>query len=254
MQPTRRVLILCCALWVVVATAFAEAPAKPWLFFDLGENSLLSTGKDRDGDLNAVAWMKFQGDDGKPTDALAYLEGLRAKGYPIGLIINIPEEWGDPDLSRANAWLAADPARRDELAAPLTASKMEALIDYFDGHGPGDDPAQKRRWTDATHPAFDFQVFTRGAVLFPFFTRFRKPMDGPLVSKDQLFLYQEALELATRQGRRAIYQCADPGDATGARKAGLTVRPLSFEVTRGIQRKGYYMNDAEIDALLRSAP
>jgi hypothetical protein len=230
-----------------------DVTGKPWLFFDLGENTLVVTVKDpRTGDIASMSWVRYQGPDGKVTDARTYLTSLRAHGYPVGLAVNIPQEWGDPGLTQARVWLTeTDPAKKDQLAQALTAAKMEAIRDYFEGRGPGDPPDQKPRWQDPNYPEMDFDVFTPGDILVPFLARFRKPMDGPARSDDELLLYRQAIEMAARHGCKAIYQGADANDIAGAKKAGMVSHLLPFRSESPVQARGYYLSESQIDEMAR---
>lgn len=51
----------------------------PWVYFDLGE-TLIHTDENKD-----ISFKKR---------ALAYLTSLHDKGFPIGLLTNVPDEWG----------------------------------------------------------------------------------------------------------------------------------------------------------------
>ena len=248
--------VLSALLWLALASGtalLAAEPPAPWLFFDLGENSLVATPEDpRTGDIASLSWIRYAGDSGKVTNAHEYLKSLRSRGYPIGLIVNIPAEWGDPQLKQGNSWLAeSDPATKEQAALALTAAKLEAINDYFEGRGPEDGPGQKRRWNDPAYPSMDFALFTRGAVFAPFFARFRKPMDGPTRSPDQLYLYRRAVELASRLGGRAIYQGTNSNDLAAAEEAGMLVRQLPYDAGRKVQAKGYYLDGPELDRMTR---
>ena len=154
------VVALLVAASVLVPRTFASPPAreseavKPWVFFDLGENSLVATPKDPNtGDIVKLSWMRYVGEDGKEADARTYLEGLRVHGYSVGLIVNIPQDWGDP--------------------------------------------------------------------------------------------------LAARHGARAVYQATGAADVAGALRAGLRAYRLPYSAGLTIQRKGYYLGEAELDDLAR---
>ena len=244
-------LMLLISLTLTVARAAPGASAnRPWVFFDLGENSLVTTPKDSSGDITAVAWIRYQAPGGATTDAHTYLSTLRAHGYQTGVIINIPADWGDPDLSGARAWLAAtDPDRKAELARGLTAAKIEVLQDFFEGHAPGDATDRSPRWRDAAYPAMEFSLFTRENILLPFLTGYRKPMDGPARSTDEMYLYRQAIALAAKHGCQAIYQGADPNDVANAQKAGMITRLLPYRPGQSVQAADYYLSEAQLDQL-----
>jgi hypothetical protein len=242
---------ICLAFFLALATGTEAAPKKAWVFFDLGENSLVRTDKDPvTGDIASVSWVRFKAADGSVTDSHTYLATLKKHGYATGAIINMPQEWGDPRLVGATRWMReTDPARKAELALELSAAKQEAVIDYFDGKSQDDPPGQPRRWHDPTYPAMEFLTFTRGNVLMPFLDRFRKPMDGPAQSEDELFLYREAMRAAAGAGARAIYMGTDANDIAGARQAGMLTRRLLYRPGQAVQPADYYPSEAQIDAL-----
>jgi FMN phosphatase YigB (HAD superfamily) len=87
MNPSRS-WILTAASFLGIATAIgfsAELPAgfpgckKPWVFFDLG-NTLISAQEGKESRYIPGAHE--------------YLRELKRRGYPVGLISNIPEKWG----------------------------------------------------------------------------------------------------------------------------------------------------------------
>lgn len=249
-------LILLISLTLTIARAAPPAPAKrPWVFFDLGENSLVTTPKDSAGDITVSAWIRYRTPCGGTTDAHTYLSTLRAHGYQTGVIINIPEDWGDPDLSGANAWLTeTDPDRKAELARNLTAAKLEVIQDFFEGRAPGDRTDQPRRWRDAAYPAIEFSVFSRENILLPFLTQYRKPMDGPIQSSDELYLYRQAIALAAKHGCQAVYQGADPNDVASAQKAGMITRLLPYRPGQSVQAADYYLSEAQLEKLSAGQP
>jgi hypothetical protein len=67
--------------WLLLATAQAAGCERPWIFFDTGE-TLIAVPKD---------YKNMQNEPGVEQ----YLQDLKAGGYPLGLIVNIPEEWGE---------------------------------------------------------------------------------------------------------------------------------------------------------------
>ena len=75
-----RTLLLVTQLVMVSFSGRAAAePAKDWLYFDLGE--VIVTG-------NPTAGYTYV------PGAMAYLTAMRAQGYKLALITNIPESWG----------------------------------------------------------------------------------------------------------------------------------------------------------------
>ena len=87
------------ATWVMASPALAHAGCElPWIFFDLGANTIIDTDHDT---FNKIKYMP---------EAHAYLQDLRAKGYHLGLLVNIPENWGktqEEKLKTTQATIAA---------------------------------------------------------------------------------------------------------------------------------------------------
>lgn len=228
----------------------AQEADAPWIFFDLGDTLLGTENDPASGDLTRLWWTRFEDEDGTITDARAYLMKLKAMGFRIGLIVNIPESWGDPTLQRAREWLAEpSPARRRQLAAELTTIKMQTVAGYFEGHGPGDTFRQRPRWQDAEHRAMDWSVFTPGGLLVSFFDENRKPDEGPYTTDEQLMLFHQAVEIARRTGSAAIYQGENHHEIEAARAAGLIARRVDFEPGADIQRRGFFLSPDEIRKL-----
>jgi len=96
MKSSLRSLILSLlALVSATAHAYPVTCEKPWVFFDLGANTLIDT---QTFDFNKIFYMP---------GALEYLRGLRKKGYHLGLIINVPEDWGKEEGGTQMAKLKA---------------------------------------------------------------------------------------------------------------------------------------------------
>jgi phosphoglycolate phosphatase-like HAD superfamily hydrolase len=74
-----RTLFLLLATALLSSPAFAAPCARPWLLFDTG-NVLIDT--------SDFAHLRFM------PGAREYLRDARRRGYRIGLIVNIPDEWG----------------------------------------------------------------------------------------------------------------------------------------------------------------
>ncbi|MBI3558562.1 MAG: hypothetical protein HY074_20015 [Deltaproteobacteria bacterium] len=98
---------------------------KPYIFFDLG-NTLVDT---KTYDFEKIMYMP---------GAYNYLRELKSHGYPLGMIVNIPESWG---------------ARREE--------KMAALKKFI-----------ADKWTDSAPMAWE--LFDAG-ILIPMKDAQRKP-------------------------------------------------------------------------------
>lgn len=88
----------------------AERTCKhPWVFSDLGASTLVDTSKyDFDHDTGEISPVP---------DSREYLAALSKAGFTLGLIVNVPEEWGrDDDEKRFRvidmidrAWTGASP-------------------------------------------------------------------------------------------------------------------------------------------------
>ena len=76
----KRYVISLLLLFLAHASAAQENIKTPWIFLDLGMTIIDTT------DLEKLKYVK---------DSKEYLESLRLHGYQIGLILNIPETWGD---------------------------------------------------------------------------------------------------------------------------------------------------------------
>jgi hypothetical protein len=251
-----RTLLLLAGFWPValLSMALAAEPAegaKPWLFFDLGDTVIRTPSDPQTHDGFNFHWMRFKDADGTPTDSHAYLTKLAKLGYKIGMITNIPQEWGDPELKKAKAWLAeTDPEKRAHLAMALTEIKRGVIADFFQGKGPGDPADHPRRWNDPLHPDMEWGMFPLNLSLIPFLTEYRKPDHGPPTSDRQLYLFAEAVHRAARAGARALYQGENKFEVAAAQQAGMLGHLAVFKATQDIQDKGFLLSPAEIDHLV----
>lgn len=241
--------------FTVLAPLAAQAPepVRPWLFFDLGD-TLIGTETDPEtGDLARLWWTRFRAADGSVTDAHAYLTRMKALGFRIGLIVNIPQYWGDAGLRRARAWRSEpDEARRRRLMNELTKIKLDTIAEYFRGRGPGDAPDQLPRWNDPAFPSLDWSLFDPEGRLVPFFDENRKPDKAPYTSTAQLLLFQQALEIARRSGLPAVYQGENPHEIAAAKDVGLIGHQVPYVDGVPVQAKGFFLGEAEIlEALTR---
>lgn len=82
-------------LSVLVSSHFATATqpscALPYLFFDLGANTLIDTDT---FDFKKIFYVP---------GAYDYLHDLKAKGYHLGLLVNVPESWGKTQEEKLKA-------------------------------------------------------------------------------------------------------------------------------------------------------
>lgn len=145
------------------------ACAKPWIYFDLG-NTIVDTST---FDYAKILYMPGAKD---------YLQKLEADGYPLGLIVNIPESWG---------------------ATP--AAKLQALKDFVNAawvNEADDEPGLA---------PFDWAPF-EGRIILPMKDTERKP--API-------LFERAQAQALQAGCAAVYQGEVPEEMIAAKQAGL---------------------------------
>ena len=170
-----RVLLLGLALFSLPALA-GGACDKPWIYFDLGLNTLVDTSHEdpTTHDLVEVYYMP---------GANEYLEKLRELGYHLGLLVDVPEEWG---------------ASNEEM---FTATKA-----YFaSGWAP----------KDGAHALdMDWSRFANDAVFFPPKNKFRK-------ASNSLYLFKKGIEAAAAFGCKAIYQATKKKEIVLAKLAGM---------------------------------
>lgn len=215
---------------------------KPWLFFDLG-NTIVATPLDKPAadptsDIERIYWTRYRHDH-IMRDALWYLEDLKSKGYPIGLLVNIPESWGDEDGSLVQSMESdPNPISRAHKEANLSRLKVAAISDYFLGHGPGDPPGQGGRWRDPNHAeGMNWGVFPAGNTLVPFHNRNRKPRNLPF-TEDSLYLFRKGVQMAAAQGCPAVYLGEEKAEMAAARAAGMKPFHVEFDETAAVQPEG----------------
>lgn len=145
-----------------------EACARPWVFFDLGNTIVMSA--------PGVPAQYAPG-------AHAYLRELRRRGFPVGLITNIPEKWGN-----------------------TRAEKVRALKDFI-----------AETWTkDPSVEAMEWGDFPDAVILIPFHDVERKP--DPFLFRSATALVKLA---EGDSGCPIVYQGEDPAEIEAARKEGL---------------------------------
>lgn len=183
-------------LLVIIGAAHARADEKKaWIFFDLGQTLV-----DTDSfSYNPMFYLP---------GAKEYLDQVVAAGHPVGLIIDIPEDWGK-----------GYPAK-DELT-----SKWLRTIDFIAGKVPDDGASWRGDPFDIT-PFGSFQgqgkdrVF-KGRVLLPFTNAQRK-------DEGSTYLFEEARRMAEAEGAKVLYvsEAADHVQAArGVGLAGHTILP-----------------------------
>ncbi len=112
-------------------SALASQCERPYIFFDLG-NTLVDT---KTYDFKKVVYMP---------GAYDYLRELKSHGYPLGLIVNIPESWGTTHEEKmtalqnfiANLWVDSNPMRWDIFDAgvliPMNNSERKPAAALFE--------------------------------------------------------------------------------------------------------------------------
>ncbi|MBS1963852.1 MAG: hypothetical protein JST04_16700 [Bdellovibrionales bacterium] len=159
------------AAFAVTASISATPPdcGKPWVFFDLG-NTVVASAPGRESRY--------------VPGAHAYVQELRRRGYPVGLLTNIPEKWGR-----------------------TRAEKIRALKRLM-----------RETWTtDPAAEAMDWSDFPEAVIVIPPSDAERKP--APYLFEAALTF---AARDAGRDGCPVIFQGEDPAEIAAAEKAGLT--------------------------------
>lgn len=147
---------------------------RPFLFFDLGLNTLVDTSQEDPQTHEMIDVHYVPG-------AREYLAKLHELGYPLGLLVDVPEGWGQDD-------------------ATALASTQKYLTDA---------------WTKAPGaPVMDWTVFDPKALFFPPKTEYRK-------ASGSLYLFQKGLTLALSHGCPAIHQATRPKEIALAKLAGM---------------------------------
>lgn len=143
---------------------------RPWMFFDLG-NTLVDT---KTYDFKKILYMP---------KAYDYLRELRGKGYPLGLLVNIPESWG---TSRA------------EKVARLKAEVSGPTI-----------------WIDHNPMVWEFftRTVTDDLILIPMKDNERKPGSPKL--------FDDAHALGSTESCPAVFQGEDPAEVSAAKARGM---------------------------------
>lgn len=162
--------------------------AHPWVFFDLG-NTLIDTSTDG----NAFRLMP-----GVPE----MLRELKARGLRIGLISNIPPEWGS-----------------------TTAERYARLKQDAEAH-----------WSrDPRHERIDWSVFDEEGILLPASREERKPAPALFLQALQVARRDEACALCV-----VPYQGEDPAEIEAARLAGLEAFLIRNPRTASAYSEAYY--------------
>lgn len=105
------------------------ANQKPLMFFDLGMTVVMTVKDPKTDDFSQIYYMP---------GALSYLKSLKAAGYKLGLLVNVPDEWGN--------------------SLEVKIAKIKSFV--------------AERWTD--HEPMDWSLFDAG-IFVPPKDEFRKP-------------------------------------------------------------------------------
>ncbi len=178
-------------------TVTANECAKAFIFFDLGE-TLIDTNSH---DFNPMFI--------KP-GALEHLQLLNEHGYPLGLITDVPENWGSdqPDVLKIRDFHTAKFKRLLNFTEGIYASDKSSWI------GP------KFNWTffgtfeNRTSPKDDANLKFWGRVILPYKTSERKKNGG-------VVMFQRARQLATQMGCQAVYETSEGTEIEPAYSQGL---------------------------------
>jgi len=141
---------------------------KPWVFFDLGNTVIVSHPGQESHYLPGVH---------------AYIQELRRRGYPIGLITNIPEKW-----------------------APSRTGRIRILKKMVAESWTKDQNAESMDWND----------FPESRIVIPSSDAYRKPGRHPF----RAALDQVSLSEGTRHCR-VVFQGEDPLEVEAAEKSGM---------------------------------
>src|SRR5687768_17107062 len=106
--------------FLITPKSFAEC-ARPYMFFDLGE-TLVDT---ETTNFQSITYMP---------GAYQYLRDLQANGYPIGMLINIPEDWGTTNEEKVaqtkkfieGRWVDKDPMDWEMFTAGIFVPPSDA--------------------------------------------------------------------------------------------------------------------------------
>ncbi|MBC7692100.1 MAG: hypothetical protein H7222_10045 [Methylotenera sp.] len=185
--------------------SFAQTCARPWVFFDVG-NTLIVTKPDpsRPDHLKDIHYIP---------GALRYLRILKRDFYPLGVISNLPEGWGDEGPYKN----VQDKRTRQLLQTQLSFSQD---------------------WQAGT-PEFDWTYFGKmtgsgngrtyfGNVYFPNLTGERKP------AVCATCVFNRALATAQDAGCPALYVGESEDEMRAAEKAGFIPFLLTLDHGEGV--------------------
>jgi hypothetical protein len=176
----------------LLSSSAQAACEKPWIFFDVG-NTLVLAQPDPHKEGHLLDERYVQG-------VVPYLKKLRSKGYPLGLISNIPPEWGEEDEFSQIA---------NKLTRQLLRTQKAFSEDWKKGERPFD-------WSYfGTLKGSGDQLTFEGRVYFPTRVEERKPRTCPDCT------FNRALEAAKAEGCQALYIGESREEMAAAERAGF---------------------------------
>jgi hypothetical protein len=214
------------------AQVHEEECVKPWVFFDLG-NTIVDT---KTNDYNPMFYMEdvskklnnhFIWKDGALyINAKAYVDKLNADKTTLGMLIDIPEEWG-----------TTDPPNNPILDIPT--AKIVRTLDFLAGKYLGDHASWRKDEGDVEFDSKPFGTFQgsgadlkfAGQLILPQKNSERKKVSG---HSNSTILFERAVAMAAEKGCKAIYQGEDTDEMKLADDAGMVV----FQV--GVTSKKYF--------------
>lgn len=191
-------------LFLPIASAFANC-AKPILFFDLGQ-TLVDTDTNK---YNPMFYLKVDPkvftDGNRFSDAKKYIDALVEAKFDLGLMIDIPGDWG------VNYPL-------QEPIKNLPTAKLIRTMDFIAGIIPEDESG----WTGEPFDWKPFvQIHGKGAERIFKGTFLASQTDTERKGKGSLVLFERAKKIADAQGCAAIYQGENEKEMILAEKAGM---------------------------------
>jgi hypothetical protein len=232
-------LIISCSFFIcLLAHAYNRRSLRKntWIFFDLG-NTLIDT---KTHNYKPMFWMREHHakdmygkykwhDDKKYTSARDYILDLKRKSFQLGMLTDIPEEWGIN-------YPPENPVK------DLATAKIVRLIDFLAGKVPSD----KSSWKDGEEP-WDYSPFGkflgknedrifRGSLFLPQKNTERK-------NKSSKVLFERGLAHARQNNKaqkiKALYIGEDMEELQLAEDSGM----IPFQV--GVTSKKYFYPPAE---------
>ena len=107
----------------LLSTSAWAAPGKcPWMFFDLGVNSLVQTLDTPEHPFGSPGSVSFVKGDAANGDGFEYIASLAKQGFTLGLIVNFPDEYPGTNSDPWNGEIKYDPAKAQDSRGLFMAS------------------------------------------------------------------------------------------------------------------------------------